>query len=62
MAKKKLKALMMAMAGAITVHDLMACPAQWDMSMPITANYAFFGLELMTISFQTAPRKLIKNA
>uniref|UniRef100_A0A0E0DND9 Uncharacterized protein n=1 Tax=Oryza meridionalis TaxID=40149 RepID=A0A0E0DND9_9ORYZ len=61
MAKKKLKAPMVAMAGAITVHDLMACPTQWDISMPITANHVFFGLELMTIPFRTAPRKLTKN-
>uniref|UniRef100_A0A0D9ZVS3 Uncharacterized protein n=1 Tax=Oryza glumipatula TaxID=40148 RepID=A0A0D9ZVS3_9ORYZ len=31
MSLKKLKAPMMAMAGAITVHDLMACPAQWEL-------------------------------
>jgi hypothetical protein len=30
MAKKKLKAPMMALAGAITVHDLTACLAQWE--------------------------------
>uniref|UniRef100_A0A0D3G4J8 Uncharacterized protein n=1 Tax=Oryza barthii TaxID=65489 RepID=A0A0D3G4J8_9ORYZ len=68
MAKKKLKAPTMSLVGAITVHDLTACLAQWEyhaidlyMSMPIAANHAFFGLELMTILFRTAPRKLIKN-
>uniref|UniRef100_A0A0E0DND7 Uncharacterized protein n=1 Tax=Oryza meridionalis TaxID=40149 RepID=A0A0E0DND7_9ORYZ len=31
-----------------------------NMSMPIAANHVFFGLELMTIPFRTAPRKLKK--